>query len=122
MELDPHQSPEPKWRSSAASVFVWANNRVCQEQPQALKAIEQELAQAKAELATLHGLLEEIPEIFEQKFQQRLQPLLAENQGLRQQLAGPRRLALLQAEQTTYPQVYEGPPDFSGAETLPKAG
>jgi hypothetical protein len=48
--------------------------------------MERELASALAELTSLNALLEDIPEIFERKFQQRLQPLLAENQALRHQV------------------------------------
>ena len=48
--------------------------------------LEQELAAARAELVALHALLEDIPQIFERKFQQRLQPLLEDNANLRHQL------------------------------------
>ena len=48
--------------------------------------LEQDLAAAQAELGALHALLEDIPQIFERKFQQRLQPLLEENANLRHQL------------------------------------
>ena len=48
--------------------------------------MERELETALAEITSLNALLEDIPEIFERKFQQRLQPLLAENQALRHHL------------------------------------
>ena len=48
--------------------------------------MERELATALAEITSLNALLEDIPEIFERKFQQRLEPLLAENQALRHQV------------------------------------
>ena len=131
MEPDLHQAPEPKWPSAAASVFVWAQQQLpptpspaaaqaaadaqaaAQAQANAhaqaaaqasweLQALTKELETAQAELHSLHELLEEIPEIFERKFEQRLQPLLAENQALRQQLRqlkpadpAPRRPRLL---------------------------
>ena len=113
MEPDLHQAPEPKWPSAAASVFVWAQQQLppapgAAAAPAAaqasweLQALTKELETAQAELHSLHALLEEIPEIFERKFEQRLQPLLAENQALRQQLRqlkpadpAPRRPRLL---------------------------
>ncbi|MCP9808136.1 hypothetical protein KBY58_01645 [Cyanobium sp. HWJ4-Hawea] len=90
-------------------------------QPQALQLVEQELAQARAELATLHELLKDIPEIFERKFNQRLQPLLAENRNLRQQLLAPKQLALLQPRQTSGLADLELS-DLNDDELLPKAG
>ena len=115
MEPDLHQAPEPKWPSAAASVFVWAQQQLppapgpsATEAKAAaaasweLQALTKELENAQAELHSLQELLEEIPEIFERKFEQRLQPLLAENQALRQQLRqlkpadpAPRRPRLL---------------------------
>ena len=87
--------PEPKWSSPAASVFAWAQQHLppAEEAPQhsaeALahqQRLEQELAAARAELAAMHELLEDIPQIFERKFQQRLQPILEDNASLRRQL------------------------------------
>ena len=114
MEPDLHQAPEPKWPSAAASVFVWAQQQLppapgpatapaaAAQASWELQALTKELETAQAELHSLHELLEEIPEIFERKFEQRLQPLLAENQALRQQLRqfkpadpAPRRPRLL---------------------------
>jgi hypothetical protein len=58
-----------------------------------LAEAQQALVQTQAQLAQLEELLRELPEIFERKFQQRLQPvlerqaqLLDDNQHLRQQL------------------------------------
>ncbi len=65
---------EPKWSPQAASVFAWAQQ------------LEQELAETRAELAAMHELLDDIPQIFERKFQQRLQPILSDNANLRRQL------------------------------------
>ena len=90
MEPEQRPVPEPKWPSAAASVFVWAKDQLTPtaEAPnfRELRAVERELAKALAEITCLNELLEDIPEIFERKFQQRLQPLLAENQALRHQV------------------------------------
>ena len=54
---------------------------------------EQQLAEARLRLSEMEELLRDLPEIFERKFQQRLQPLLErqdrlleDNQHLRQQM------------------------------------
>ena len=89
--------PEPKWSSQAASVFAWAQQnlpaaepeRPAQPSAEALalqQRLQQELEEARAELAAMHELLEEIPQIFERKFQQRLRPILEDNANLRTQL------------------------------------
>ena len=112
MEPEQHPVPEPKWPSAAASVFVWAKDQLtpAPEAPPAapslreLRAVERELATALAEITSLNELLEDIPEIFERKFQQRLLPLLAENQALRHQV--------LQLQSSTT--------DFRAAELLPE--
>ena len=59
----------------------------------ALASAERKLAEARLQIAELEALLEEIPEIFERKFEQRLQPvlerqerLLNDNAELRQQI------------------------------------
>ena len=59
----------------------------------ALASAERKLAEARLQIAELEALLEEIPEIFERKFEQRLQPvlerqerLLDDNADLRQQI------------------------------------
>ena len=111
MEPEQHLVPEPKWPSAAASVFVWAKDQLSPapeappESPnfRELRAVERELATALAEITSLNELLEDIPEIFERKFQQRLQPLLAENQALRHQVL----------------QLQSSPTDFRAAELLP---
>ena len=111
MEPEQHPVPEPKWPSAAASVFVWAKDQLTPAaeappeapSPRELRAVERELATALAEITSLNELLEDIPEIFERKFQQRLQPLLAESQALRQQVL----------------QLQSSPTDFRVAELLP---
>jgi hypothetical protein len=59
------------------------------------KVLEMELAAAREEIRALHEMLEDLPEIFERKFQQRLatvlehqKHLLADNQALRNRLYG----------------------------------
>jgi hypothetical protein len=59
----------------------------------ALAIAERKLAEARLQIAELEALLEDIPEIFERKFEQRLQPvlerqerLLEDNADLRQQI------------------------------------
>ena len=108
MEPDQHPVPEPKWPSAAASVFVWAKDQLtpAAEAPnfRELRALERELATALAEITSLNELLEDIPEIFERKFQQRLQPLLAENQALRHQVL----------------QLQASPTNYRAAELLPQ--
>ncbi len=59
----------------------------------ALATAERKLAEARLQIAELEALLEEIPAIFERKFEQRLQPLLErqerlqdDNADLRQQI------------------------------------
>ena len=111
MEPEQHPVPEPKWPSAAASVFVWAKDQLSpapEAPPEApnfreLRAVERELATALAEITILNELLEDIPEIFERKFQQRLQPLLAENQALRHQVL----------------QLQSSPTNLKAAELLP---
>ena len=94
MEPEQRPVPEPKWPSAAASVFAWNKDQrtpAPEAPPEApnfreLRAVERELETALSEITSLNALLEDIPEIFERKFQQRLQPLLAENQALRHHL------------------------------------
>lgn len=68
--------PAPKWPSSASSVFLW------QQQQERREALEHELAKTREELEAMQALLEELPALFEDKFRQRLQPLLEQQQRL----------------------------------------
>jgi hypothetical protein len=68
---------------------------------------EQQLAEARLRLSEMEELLRDLPEIFERKFQQRLQPLLErqdrlleDNQHLRQQM---RQLTATNAEMRQLP-------------------
>jgi uncharacterized protein YhaN len=68
--------PAPKWQPSAASVFSWHQQRERQEE------LEQELAKTREELQAMQALLEDLPALFEDKFRQRLQPMLEQQQRL----------------------------------------
>jgi vacuolar-type H+-ATPase subunit I/STV1 len=68
--------PEPKWQSSVPSVFSW------HQQQERREALEQELAKTREELQAMQTLLEELPALFEDKFRQRLQPMLEQQQRL----------------------------------------
>ncbi|MGB7565131.1 MAG: RodZ domain-containing protein [Prochlorococcaceae cyanobacterium] len=46
------------------------------DDPQELAALQRELEAARAQLADLEGLLGDLPQMFERKFEQRLEPLL----------------------------------------------
>jgi len=74
---------------------------------------EQQLADARQRLADMEDLLRDLPEIFERKFQQRLQPLLErhdrlleDNQQLRQQM---RQLTATNAEMRQLPPAAASP-------------
>ena len=117
-EQDP--VPEPKWPSAAASVFVWANDQrpspaeaPSEREP---RAVERELATALDEISSLNALLEDISEIFERKFQQRLQPLLAENQALRHQVLQ------LQTSRTEFKAAERLPPANPNRDERPRFG
>lgn len=67
--------PVPKWQSSVPSVFLW-------QQQERREELERELAKTREELQAMQVLLEELPALFEDKFRQRLQPMLEEQQRL----------------------------------------
>jgi len=86
--VPPPPPPQPQWGSAAEAVFHWNQRNQRQEQ------LEQELQATRDQLEALQDLLNDLPEIFERKFQGRLQPileqqhrLLQDNASLRQQLA-----------------------------------
>ena len=92
------EGPDPtpaQGRAAAPSIFGWAQPQpAAQSEATSLsselqvqqRSLELELAAARAELSTLHQLVEEIPRIYEQKVQQRLTQILEENAYLRRQL------------------------------------
>ncbi len=51
-----------------------------------VQQLEQELINAREEVASMRELIEVIPQIFEHKFQQRLRPILEDNANLTRQL------------------------------------
>lgn len=57
----------------------------------ALASAERKLAEARLQIAELEALLDEIPEIFERKFDQRLQPVLERQQRLQEDNADLRQ-------------------------------
>jgi hypothetical protein len=79
----------------APAETVQRADHIRQEHPLqlALTIAERKLAEARLQIAELEALLEDIPEIFERKFEQRLEPvlerqerLLEDNADLRQQI------------------------------------
>ncbi len=83
----PPLPPQPRWGDSVQALFNW-NQRNGREQQ-----AEHDLSSAQEQLQAMQTLLEELPEIFERKFQARLRPileqqqqLLHDNAALRQQL------------------------------------
>lgn len=82
-----------------------------EEQALRIDQLEQELEASRDETQALHQMLEDLPEIFERKFRQRLQPvlehqqrLIAENQKLREGL-----LALAASRPVEPPQLAPAP-------------
>jgi hypothetical protein len=73
--------PPPPTRAGAAggAFFHWNQPNWRQEQ------LEQELRDAREELEAVQALLKELPQIFERKFQSRLQPILGEQERLIQE-------------------------------------
>jgi hypothetical protein len=69
-EIDPPAPAEPAATEDNGQLLV------------ALAAAERQLEDAKHQIAQLESLLEELPEIFERKFQQRLQPVMERQQQL----------------------------------------
>jgi len=94
--------------AAPAATVTPANLAITTTGPDA-QQLEMELAAARDELKALHEMLEDLPEIFERKFQQRLatvmehqKHLLADNQALRDRLY------------SLNPAAADGPPPGSG--------
>ncbi len=101
------------------------------DDPRELEALQRELDEARAQLADLEGLLGELPQMFERKFEQRLEPLLdqqrliaEENQRLLDQVhhvlgsgEPPGGRPALPAAGGTAPAQIELPPRPSGSPT-----
>ncbi|MEB3104698.1 MAG: hypothetical protein VKN17_02830 [Cyanobacteriota bacterium] len=101
--VPPPPPPLPEWGSAAEAVFHWNQRNWRQEQ------LEQELSAAREELAAVQALLEELPQIFERKFQSRLQPILGEQERLLQENSALRQ-QLLQLQPQTRAQQPVLPP------------
>lgn len=104
----PPASAIPPAVTAAASTATPASLAITTTGPDA-QQLEMELAAARDELKALHEMLEDLPEIFERKFQQRLatvmehqKHLLADNQALRDRLY------------SLNPAAVDGPPPGSG--------
>jgi len=126
--IDAKPDPHAQTGSEATSVAA-ANAAAAQANLDGLtvQRLEIELAAARDEATALHEMLEDLPEIFERKFHQRLQSileqqqrLLADNQALREQIytlapgapgveTRPSRL-LLPASQPSLPQLQKRRP------------
>jgi hypothetical protein len=91
--------PPPKWQSSVPSVFLW------HQQDERREALEQELAKTREELQAMQTLLEDLPALFEDKFRQRLQPLLEQQQQLLDDNANLRQRLLLMPQQQKRPRM-----------------
>ena len=129
-------SPTPEWPPQATPVLAdlqsdldreqittplqpslpHQDKQLAQQQEQQLK---QQLSQVRAELAAMESLMEEVSEIFELKYQQRLQPILAENNNLRQQLDQlHRQLQQLQPRHQQAQPYQPQPPQQAGSQPL----
>jgi hypothetical protein len=81
--------------------------------------LEEQLSQVRAELAAMESLMEEVSEIFELKYQQRLQPILEANNNLRQQLDQlHRQLQQLQPRHHQAQPYQPQPPQQAGSQPL----
>ena len=128
MELDAIP-PAPKWPNPVGSIFTTRQQQEAErlrqeserQQRQHQEALERELARTQDELEAMQSLLEDLPALFETKFQQRLEPLLQQQQRLlednallRQQLLQlqpspePAKLRLLPPRQQDRSQLREG--------------
>ena len=120
--VPPPPPPQPQWGSAAEAVFHWNQRSWRQEQ------LEQELQATRSELEALQELLNDLPEIFERKFQSRLQPILEQQQRLLQDNTALRH-QLLQLQPQTQGQQPQlllpsmrpsvGQPTQAGAQAMP---
>ena len=74
----PAAPPPPNWGGAVCAVFQWQPDTTRTQQ------LQQELSRTQQELEALRALLEELPQIFERKYSERLQPLLERQQQLLQ--------------------------------------
>jgi hypothetical protein len=134
-------SPTPEWPPQATPVLIDFQSSLDPEQintplqpslprqdqqlaEQREQQLEQQLSQVRAELAAMESLMEEVSEIFELKYQQRLQPILEENNNLRQQLdqlhrqLQHRQLQQFQPSNQQAQQYQPPPPQQAGSQPL----
>lgn len=117
LELVEPPAPEPinLLPPSPLETFTYAEPQppapTPEEQTSRIGELERELEASRDETEALHQMLEDLPEIFERKFRQRLQPvlehqqrLISENQTLREGL-----LALSAARPSEPPQLPPAP-------------
>lgn len=90
-----------------------------------IQRLEQELAAARDEATALHEMLEDLPEIFERKFRQRLhgileqqQLLLADNRMLREQLFALQPAPEASVPRLLPPAAVDGPSSTASVEPL----
>ena len=62
---DQHQAPEPQWIASVSDV----NERD-------VNTLQRRVSELEEQVRTYEALLEDLPDLFERKFQQRLEPLV----------------------------------------------
>ena len=77
--LDPfHQAPQPDWMKES--------NQGCD-----VEGLKSRIEDLEDQVRSYEALLEDLPDLFERKFQQRLEPLLERYRLLAEQSADPRR-------------------------------
>jgi hypothetical protein len=92
-----HQAPPPQWTQMAEAA---ARTQSKAEQAELVR-LQQRVEELEANVADYEALLAELPELFERKFQQRLEPLLeryrllAQAQDIREAPRAPLRRAAL---------------------------
>jgi len=117
--IDSEQIPSPLRQSLPHQDKQLAQQLAQQLTQQREQQLEQQLSQVRAELAAMESLMEEVSEIFELKYQQRLQPILEENNNLRQQLNQlHRQLQQLQPRHQQAQQYQPQPPKQAGSQPL----
>ena len=89
--------PIPKWQPSVTSAFLWHQHQERQSE------LERELAKTREELQAMQDLLADLPKLFEDKFRQRLQQLLEQQQRLLRDNAMLRQHLLMPEQEQSRP-------------------